>query len=440
MTKSPLTALFVVSAMLASCTQREVILPGKRDSLWSAVSYAAPQEAASGETKTVGFTALRAVRNADWPQAAGTQITRTTHAVLASQPSVVWVADIGSGDDKRKRIVADPVFAQNRVFAMDADMQVSAVSDQGAILWQRNLTPASETVGDVIGGGLAYGQGRIYVATGYGELHALDSETGSVVWTQQLLGAGNTAPTYHAGLVYLVSNDATAWAIEADTGRVRWQIDGQSDVNNLSGALAPSVTDKFALFSYGSGEIQAAFRKGGLVYWTTVLSGGRDGRAVGVVDDIATPPLVSGSRVYVANGSGATAAMDVGNGDRIWTTPQGATGPMWAAGNSVFLVNDLNQLVRLNAADGSVIWTQQLAGFTTEKPTKSAQTYAHHGPILAGGQLVLASNDGKIRFFDPATGQLRNSVNIPQGATTQPIVANATLYVVSTDGKLYALR
>jgi outer membrane protein assembly factor BamB len=440
MTKSTLTALFVVSAMLASCTQREVILPGKRDSLWSAVSYAAPQDTAPSDVKVVPFSAPRAVRNSAWPQAAGTLMTRTTHAVLSAQPSVAWAADIGAGDDKRKRIVADPIFAQNRVFAMDADMQVSAVSDQGAILWQRNLTPASETLGDVIGGGLAYGQGRIYVTTGYGELHALDPETGAVIWTQQLLGAGNTAPTYHAGLVYLVSNDATAWAIEADTGRVRWQIDGQSDVNNLSGALAPSVTDKFALFSYGSGEIQAAFRKGGLVYWTTVLSGGRNGRAVGVVDDIATPPLIAGSRVYVANGSGATAAIDVNNGDRIWTTAQGATGPMWAAGNSVFFVNDLNQLVRLNTSDGSVIWTYQLAGFTQEKPTKSAQTYAHHGPILAGGQLVLASNDGKIRFFDPMSGQLQNSVDIPQGATTQPIVANATLYLVSTDGKLYAFR
>jgi len=440
MTKSTLTALFVVSAMLASCTQREVILPGKRDSLWSVVSYAAPQESASSQSKAVGFTAPKAVRNADWTQSAGTQLTRTSHAALAANPSVVWVADIGAGDDKRKRIVADPIFAENRVFVMDADMQVSALSDQGTILWQRNLTPASETVGDVIGGGLAYGQGRVYVTTGYGVLHALDPETGNVIWTQQLLGAGNTAPTYHAGLVYLVSNDATAWAVEADTGRVRWQIDGQSDVNNLSGALAPSVTDKFALFSYGSGEIQAAFRKGGLVYWTTILSGARDGRAVGVVDDIATPPFVAGSRVYVANGSGATAAIDLDNGERIWTAPHGATGPTWAVGNSVFFVTDLNQLVRLQTSDGSIIWTQQLAGFIKEKPSKSAQTYAHHGPILAGGQLVLASNDGQIRFFDPTSGKLQHSIAIPQGATTQPIVANATLYVVSTDGKLYALR
>jgi len=35
---------------------------------------------------------------------------------------------------------------------------------------------------------------------------------------------------------------------------------------------------------------------------------------------------------------------------------------------------------------------------------------------------------------------LQNSIDIPQGATTQPIVANATLYLVSTDGKLYAFR
>ena len=38
-----------------------------------------------------------------------------------------------------------------------------------------------------------------------------------------------------------------------------------TDVNNRIGSTAPAVSDKFALFGFGSGEVQAVFRKGGLV-------------------------------------------------------------------------------------------------------------------------------------------------------------------------------
>ena len=61
----------------------------------------------------------------------------------------------------------------------------------------------------------------------------------------------------------MISSDRTAWAIEADNGRARWQIDGVDDVNNRIGSTAPAVSDKFALFGFGSGEVQAVFRKAG---------------------------------------------------------------------------------------------------------------------------------------------------------------------------------
>ena len=65
---------------------------------------------------------------------------------------------------------------------------------------------------------------------------------------------------------------------------------------------------------------------------------------------------------------------------------------------------------------------------------------AHYGPVVAGGQVVVASNDGVIRLFDPRDGSLARSVVAPGGATTAPVVAGSTLYVVSTKGDLLAFR
>ena len=47
-----------------------------------------------------------------------------------------------------------------------------------------------------------------------------------------------------------------AGRIEADTGRVAWQIGGSTSVSNVLGAPAPVVTSELAVFAFGSGELQ----------------------------------------------------------------------------------------------------------------------------------------------------------------------------------------
>ena len=45
-------------------------------------------------------------------------------------------------------------------------------------------------------------------------------------------------------------------------------------------------------------------------------------------------------------------AIDMADGSTRWTARDGAMGPVVVAGNSLFLVNDENQLLRLDAATG----------------------------------------------------------------------------------------
>ncbi|MEO0747826.1 MAG: PQQ-binding-like beta-propeller repeat protein, partial [Pseudomonadota bacterium] len=78
--------------------------------------------------------------------------------------------------------------------------------------------------------------------------------------------------------------------------------------------------------------------------------------------------------------------------------------------------------------------------FTNAKPRRQNEIYAHHGPIVAGGRLIVVSNDGQMRTFNPQNGQLLSELPMPGGATTNPVVAGNTLYVVSTKGQLMAFR
>jgi outer membrane protein assembly factor BamB len=428
----------VSSIVLAGCSDREVILPGKREPILTSESSAT--EGAGALSAPKAFVMPRQKNNAAWPQSHASPSTQVVHAALSAAPKPLWTLSVGTGDRARNRITADPIVAEGIVFTLDSLSVLTATSTAGSRLWSRDLTPSFERAGDADGGGIAYGDGVVFVSTGYGVLHALDPKSGSALWKQELKGSGNGRPSYFDGIVYLVSQDSVAWAIEAATGRIRWQLDHLSDVNNMSGSTGPAISEKLVVFGFGAGDLQAAFRGGGLTLWNATLAGGRSGFAVATIDDIATSPVISGSTVFAANSSGRIAAMHLDSGARLWTAPYGARSPLWPAGGSLFFVNDLGQLMRLDATDGSKVWSVDLPGFVSLRQRKSKDVVPHHGPVLAGGRLLLASGDGLLRQFDPETGAERSAIRLGSGATANPIVADGILYVLCRDGKLRAYR
>ncbi len=440
MKRSSFVLGMVAVSLLAACTEKEVILPGKREDIRSILTENAAEDAAPRTAAIRRLTLPRTRNNSSWTHRIGTPKYRPAHPALAAAPALAWSADIGVGDGKRNRITADPVVDQGRVFTLDAEALVTATSTAGATLWQTNLTPAQDQPGDASGGGLALGAGKLFVASGFGTLTAIDPASGKVLWQQKLGETGSGAPTVYGDLVYLTGGDDTAWALEVDTGRVRWQLSQAPDVNNVLGASAPAVNDKFVIFAYGDGALHGAFRKGGLRLWSSYVSGQRRFKSLAKIGDITGDPVVDGNTVYVGSHSGRLVALDINTGKRIWTATEGAISPVWPVGGSVFALTDQNELVRLNASDGSRIWGTKLPNFVKFQPRKAAEVYAHYGPVLAGGQLVVASNDGLLRFFDPVTGDLTRTVEVPGGATTAPVVAGGTLYVVGAKGQLFAFR
>ena len=435
---SGLTCLLAFA--LTGCSEKEAILLGEREPISAVFQDESETLSERPANRKLAFKAPTSRLNSDWGQGHATPKTRTTNAAFAAEPKLQWSTSIGTGDVARARLTADPIAKGGTIFTLGSQMVLTAISKTGTILWSKDLTPPIEKSGQADGGGLATGGGMLFVSTGYGTLLAINPATGQDIWKQSLLGTGNSQPAYSEGLVYLVSNDATSWAIEAKTGRVRWQIDGLADSNNVVGTTGPSVSDKLVMFGFGSGEVQAAFRQGGLVLWTATLAGGRPGKSVATVEDIGATPVISGRSVYAANTSGRIVSLNIDSGERLWTAPYGTRSLIWPAGGSVFFINDLSELIRLDAHSGDFIWATKLPGYLNADSTRTKEIVAHHGPILAGSYLIVASSDGKLRQFDPMSGDELRSFTIPDGATTAPIVADGALYVVSKRGELHAFR
>ena len=375
-----------------------------------------------------------------WTHQGGNAQHIAAHAELPSELTLSWSRRIGAGDGKRHQISAAPVAQGGQVYTLDSQSMVTALDETGTILWQRELGKSFDALKDASGGGLAVGGTQLFVTTGFGTVVALDTASGAELWTQDLASYGGASPTVYDDLLYIAARDGAAWAIDTSNGRIKWQVAGPTVAASHTGGPGPAVSDKYAVFPFGTGDVLASFRKGGLRSWSSGLSGARLGLASTQVRDLTGQPVIEGSSVYLASSAGRMAAVDLNTGLRIWTAKQGSQGHILVAGGAVFAVSDAGNLICLSKDDGALIWSTPLPKFTKKSVKSRAKIHAHYGPILAGGRLILASSDGLIRQFNPADGTLITTVDLPSGAASAPIVVNGTLYVLSTKGDLLAFR
>lgn len=431
-----------VSALLAvaACGDREIILPGERLDPLAVTSPDGPAVEGPAPVRSTALSLAAPRGNAEWTHRGGNAAHQPGHVALGAGTQRIWSAQIGAGNGKRHRISADPIVAAGRVFTLDSRATVTATALSGGTAWTTDITPAGENANSVSGGGIAYEDGRIYVTTGFGQLVAMDAATGAVLWRQRVDVAIGGGPAVQNGVVYAVARNNVGWAVRASDGKVLWQTTGSPSSSGIMGVSVPAVQGNTVIFPFSSGQLLAADVKTGSTLWTAQVAGKRAGRSIALIRDMTGDPVISGGQVFGGTSAGRISAVGLSDGSTNWSSKDGANSPVVVAGGSVFAVNDQAQLIRLDAATGGVIWRIELPYYTDEKIKRQDKIYAHYGPVLAGGRLFVASSDGVLRTFDPASGQLVGQAAIPGGAAAAPVVAGQTLYVVSGDGQLNAYR
>lgn len=431
--------LLAVCTLLVACDDREPLLPGAREEIRAGTGPGVLAVAATDVQGPTPISLPAARRLGEWPLRVGNAANNPGHATLSAAPQLAWSANIGAGDSRKQRLTADPVSDGARIYTLDAQSTVTATTPGGGTVWSRSLVPGWDRASDAAGGGLAVVGGTVYVSTGFGELHALEAATGNARWTQRM-DAPVTTPKVAGDLVYVVSRDNRAWAIRTDNGRIAWELPGAPATVVTATAPAPAITNRVVIFPYGSGEITAALRQSGIRVWGSGVSGQRRGVAYNQIGDITGDPVVAGDTVYAGTASGRMVALNTTSGERLWTVTEGAVSPLTVAGGSVFAVTDRAQLIRLEADTGATVWRTDLPLYRNERLSRREGIFVHYGPVLAGGKLWVASSDGILRGFDPASGAVTASVEIPGGAASRPIAFGDALYVVGRNGQLHAFR
>ncbi|HAH56441.1 MAG TPA: cell surface protein [Flavobacterium sp.] len=264
------------------------------------------------------------------------------------------------------------------------DKFLHAIKPDGTQKWKFNTVDFSIGTSPAIAN-----NGTIYIgvdkSTGsnMGKFYAINPDgTQKWVFTTATFSIRSTAAIASDGTVYVASDDNFLYALNPDTGSVKWSFD-----------LGGDVDGHIALDSDG-----------------TIFVGVDEGTPNGSV--IAITPSVSS----------ATLKWKSVNTGRVLSSPVLNNGVVY------FGTKDTNKLFALNAATGAEIWSYTVGDIINCTPA-----------IGDDGKIYFGSYDDKLYCLN-ADGTLNFSVTLSAfNLWSSPAIRNGNLYIGSYDGKLYSV-
>ncbi|MGI5818537.1 MAG: PQQ-binding-like beta-propeller repeat protein [Armatimonadota bacterium] len=273
---------------------------------------------------------------------------------------------------------SDPVLAADGASLLfgSADGHLHAVDRDGGRLWR------FDAGGAIYGSPVVAGE-RAYVGTADGEVFAVNTADGSLLWRSDAPEyAIEQAPAVGAESVFVGSWDRHAYALDAATGEVRWR--------------APS----------------AGSDREGFVAW--------------YYSPADCAPVAIGDRVFFADRAYRLTVFDAGTGERLLDEERCvAVGPS-EDGQFVY-VRHTDHRVSKRAADGSTVWV-------AEAPTGAVPT----APVESHGLVWVLSDRGVLTALEAGSGEVRAQQRVTPDlfAFAAPEFDGERVYVADMGGRL----
>jgi outer membrane protein assembly factor BamB len=390
-------------------------------------------------TAALPFALPEATPNDSWSQPGATPSKSVGHLALGTALAPAWSVSIGQGSSLDARLAAAPVVANGTVYTIDTTATVRAFdAATGGQRWAVQFGTERGNNASLFGGGVAVEGNRLYATNGLGFVAALDTANGAQVWQVRPGGPLRGAPTVVGDTLYVTSQDNQLYSLKAADGATNWSATAAVEIAGVFGTAAPAFAQGTVVAGFSSGELNAYRYENGRLVWQDALSRTSISTSVANLSDIDASPVIDNGQVFALGQGGRMVALDLNSGQRIWELNLAGIATPWVVGDWIFAVTDDAKVMAIARTTGKIRWINQLPAF--ENPRAKRGPISYVGPVLAGGRLILAGDNGVLINIDPATGAFQSQTSVGAPISLSPVVAANTLYLLDDRGRLHAYR
>ncbi|WP_413482775.1 outer membrane protein assembly factor BamB [Morganella psychrotolerans] len=349
-------------------------------------------------------------------------------------PQTVWDKSVGNGIGKYYSHLS-PAWEGSTVYAADRNGLVKALDvDSGVEIWSVDLAEKtgflSSNLSAMLSGGLTVSGEHLYVGTERGALIALNTNNGELAWTQNAGGEVLSRPVVSDGLVLVHTGNGLLQAFDTASGESRWSLNLDTPSLSVRGESAPAISTGAAIVGGDNGRVSAVMLNQGQLIWQQRISMTTGTTEISRLNDVDMTPIIADGRVYAIAYNGNLVSMDMRSGQILWKRDFGSVNEMVLDGDSLYVIDQNDNIYAIRAADGVTLWSQD-----------KLQHRNLSAPEVFNGYLVTGDGEGYLHWLDTSNGQFvaQNKLD-SSGIFARPSIAGDKLMVQTRDGRLYLLR
>jgi len=289
------------------------------------------------------------------------------------------------------------------------------------------IQPKTQTIADpfdVFLSSPVVGGGAVYFGSGDGNVYALDAQSGNLKWKFATGDVVHASPAYADGVVFVGSWDSYFYALDAKTGVEKWRFQGGEDPvihNQVGFQSSPAVVDGVVYTGCRDSNVYALDAATGREVWRFENGGSWV---------ISSPAVVQDKVIFGTSDSSMYVVLDAKTGKPLVERKGKAfmfSSPA-VAGNVVYIGVLNGTLEARELASGDLLWEFQTETSKRNKGWVLTAERRFNTPLLYAsnwreGPIVAADRQFAIGAF-----------------FSSPLIVDGIVFVGATDGNLYALE
>ena len=260
------------------------------------------------------------------------------------------------------------------------------------------------------------------------------------IWRKQVLGSTTrerlaAAPVVGSGKLFVEGADASIYAFDKDTGELIWQFNDAAmpdDMRPSAFGGGVSYDQGFVYATNGAGDVEKINAETGELVWKVHPAGPLRGS-----------PTIAFGQIYVMTQDNQVISLDANDGSLLWdesgSTAQsgvfGVAAP--AAGQGTIITGySSGELSAYRYENGRTLWSDALAR-TNISTQVSSLTDIDADPIIDSGRVYALGQGGRMAAYELVTGQRIWELNLA-GIST-PAIAGEWIFTLTDDARLLAI-
>lgn len=337
-------------------------------------------------------------------------------------PHILWQKRVGVGSAGAYLHLA-PTVSGSVIYTMDQKGLLSATTAEGVHLWDKIYSAGGKS-------DLASDMQAIAFVDAKAMLHVVSTDHATPLWTAQLSDQALAAPTITAELVISKTIDGYVTAFDRKTGKELWQYEHDAAPLSLRASSPVLVVGSVAYVGFADGAVVALNLTNGEVLWSEQAAEPQGFAEVQRMVDIDAHLLEQDGRLYVATYQGQITAFDCTTGKIIWQQANSVYADIALQQGVVYAVNADGTLNAYAAANGRLLWQQTALSW-----------HFLTGPVFNQNSLVVGDGQGNLYFVNATDGTLLAQLPVYKKSAilNTPLLVNHALLVIDVKGSLSAV-